>query len=1001
MARNLNINITTDYLKTVISLFLSAQSCDRIIRKRNVKDDIHMAKSSTSRFYGTKTTRNTTHKTRKQIIKEFVDEWTNKGKESGYGFIKEDANRQPFIDYFLRRVCGVDQPTKYIEYEKDVRVEDNGKKTTKRIDGYIPATKVMWEMKGSNKDLTEEITQSGGIKLTPFKQAWRYSEYLPQEEKPRWIIISNFNEIDIHDMNNPLSDPTVIMLKDLITKYKSFDFMVDQTAQQIIDEKKLSVAAGDLVAKIYRELSKAYSLHANLNDERIQKSLNMLIVRLVFLLYADDTGIIGNNDIFQHFLKRRDSQDIRQGLIELFRVLNTPEDDRDDFLSEEFKQFKYVNGGMFSDESVVIPQFTDELQRLIVDDAGQGFNWSNISPTIFGAVFESTLNPETRREGGMHYTSVENIHKVIDPLFLNDLNKEFEKLRDTSVVSDRVEKARQFQEKLAKIKVLDPACGSGNFLTETYLSLRKLENQCLKIIVGSNSTLNLDTDIKVKIKIQNFYGIEINDFAVSVARTAMWIAESQMWAESQDIIYSRDDFLPLDSNDSIYEGNALRMDWADIVKPYDVDYIMGNPPFVGQSYRSDEQKQDMIDMFGKGSRETKQDYVICWYKKSLDYVGDYKNSSVKCAFVSTNSICQGECVPTFWKDMIDAGVEIEFARRTFIWTNEAKNKAAVHCVIVGYSFHKTGHAKELYDGDKLTKCDHINPYLVPDEDIWINSRPRQPKDKSKMTTGSPATDDGQLFLSPEESKTMSKKYPILGKYIRPFIGAHEFLHDLNERTRYCFWFADVGDDLPKVIKTDHMEDRLKRIRDKRLSSSASRIKKAAETPWLFAQNRQPDTEYLVIPRHSSENRKYIPIGFMDPKTIAGDATTIVYNATLEDFAILESSLHVAWMKTVAGRLKSDYRYSSSVYYNFPMPKLTNELKEKLEKSAQAILDARANHPSLSLADMYKELSMPSDLRGAHRKNDKLILQAYGLNKDATDQDILKVLFKMYNSKSND
>lgn len=960
-----------------------------------------MAKSSTSRFYGTKTTRNTTHKTRKQIIKEFVDEWTNKGKESGYGFIKEDANRQPFIDDFLRRVCGVDQPTKYIEYEKDVRVEDNGKKTTKRIDGYIPATKVMWEMKGSNKDLTEEITQSGGIKLTPFKQAWRYSEYLPQEEKPRWIIISNFNEIDIHDMNNPLSDPTVIMLKDLITKYKSFDFMVDQTAQQIIDEKKLSVAAGDLVAKIYRELSKAYSLHANLNDERIQKSLNMLIVRLVFLLYADDTGIIGNNDIFQHFLKRRDSQDIRQGLIELFRVLNTPEDDRDDFLSEEFKQFKYVNGGMFSDESVVIPQFTDELQRLIVDDAGQGFNWSNISPTIFGAVFESTLNPETRREGGMHYTSVENIHKVIDPLFLNDLNKEFEKLRDTSVVSDRVEKARQFQEKLAKIKVLDPACGSGNFLTETYLSLRKLENQCLKIIVGSNSTLNLDTDIKVKIKIQNFYGIEINDFAVSVARTAMWIAESQMWAESQDIIYSRDDFLPLDSNDSIYEGNALRMDWADIVKPYDVDYIMGNPPFVGQSYRSDEQKQDMIDMFGKGSRETKQDYVICWYKKSLDYVGDYKNSSVKCAFVSTNSICQGECVPTFWKDMIDAGVEIEFARRTFIWTNEAKNKAAVHCVIVGYSFHKTGHAKELYDGDKLTKCDHINPYLVPDEDIWINSRPRQPKDKSKMTTGSPATDDGQLFLSPEESKTMSKKYPILGKYIRPFIGAHEFLHDLNERTRYCFWFADVGDDLPKVIKTDHMEDRLKRIRDKRLSSSASRIKKAAETPWLFAQNRQPDTEYLVIPRHSSENRKYIPIGFMDPKTIAGDATTIVYNATLEDFAILESSLHVAWMKTVAGRLKSDYRYSSSVYYNFPMPKLTNELKEKLEKSAQAILDARANHPSLSLADMYKELSMPSDLRGAHRKNDKLILQAYGLNKDATDQDILKVLFKMYNSKSND
>ena len=532
-------------------------------------------------------------------------------------------------------------------------------------------------------------------------------------------------------------------------------------------------------------------------------------------------------------------------------------------------------------------------------------------------------------------------------------------------------------------------------------SLDAVSDRDLKIIVGSNSTLNLDADIKVKIKIQNFYGIEINDFAVSVARTAMWIAESQMWAESQNIIYSRDDFLPLDSNDSIFEGNALRMDWSEIVEPYDVNYIMGNPPFVGQSYRSNEQKQDMIDIFGKGSRETKQDYVICWYKKSLDYVSDYKNSSVKCAFVSTNSICQGECVPTFWKDMINAGVEIQFARRTFIWTNEAKNKAAVHCVIVGYSFHKINNIKELYDGGKLTKCDHINPYLVPEEDIWISSRPKRTKDKSKMTTGSPATDDGQLFLSPEEAKTMSKEYPILSKYIRPFIGAHEFLHDLNERTRYCLWFADVGDELPKIIKADHMKDRFQHIKEKRLSSSASRIKKAAETPWLFAQNRQPDTEYLVIPRHSSENREYIPIGFMDPKTIAGDATTIVYDATLEDFAILESSLHVAWMKTVAGRLKSDYRYSSSVYYNFPMPKLTNELKEKLEKSAEGILNARANHPSLSLADMYKELLMPSDLRDAHRKNDKLILQAYGLNKDATDQDILKVLFKMYNNKDND
>lgn len=610
-----------------------------------------MAKSSTQTFYGTKgNTRNQTHKTRRQLIQEFVNEWTSKGE------IKEDANRQPFIDDLLRRVCGIEQPTQYIEYEKDVQVKADGKPTTRRIDGYIPSTKVMWEMKGSHvKDLNKQILQSGGDMLTPYEQAKRYANFLPQNEYPRWIVVSNFLEIDIHDMNKPLSEPKVIMLKDLATNYKALDFLVDTSAQQIIDEKKLSIDAGVLVSKIYHELSNAYSLHADLKDEAIQKSLNMLIVRLVFLLYADDTGILGDENIFQKFIERQEPSNIRQILMQLFKVLNTPEDKRDPFLSDDYKQFKYVNGGMFADENVIIPQFTDELKDLVVNEAGKGFNWANISPTIFGAVFESTLNPDTRREGGMHYTSIENIHKVIDPLFLNDLNDEFDKIQNIPNARDRVASAKEFQDKLAKLKFFDPACGSGNFLTETYLSLRKIENKCLRIIVGNNSALNLDSDIRVKVKIQNYYGIEINDFAVSVARTAMWIAESQMWDESQNIIFSKEDFLPLDSNDSIYEGNALRMNWEDIVKPYELNYIMGNPPFVGYSQQNKDQKADLktvcINKKGKIIPNVgKIDYVAGWYYKTARFI---QATTIEASFVSTNSVSQGDQVYPIWKSLLE------------------------------------------------------------------------------------------------------------------------------------------------------------------------------------------------------------------------------------------------------------------------------------------------------------------------------------------------------------
>lgn len=518
--------------------------------------------------------------TRQQNAREFVKTWSSSNKG------REDADRQTFWNDLLQRVYGINDYYNYITYEKDVQVKAGGKVTTRRIDGYIPSTKVMIEMKGKKiKDLTKPLKQSGGSgNLTPFEQAKRYANFLPNSEQPRWILVSNFNEIDIHDMEKPLATPTVIKLSDLPQKVKLLEFIVNASQQKVIDEKKLSVDAGNLVAKIYHELTNAYAegRGVDVNSPEIQRSLNMLIVRLVFLLYADDSNLFGKDNIFQAFIERREPRDIRRDLSALFKMLDQPESERDPYLDDEFNQFAYVNGGMFSDENVIIPQFTDELKRLIVEEAGAGFDWSGISPTIFGAVFESTLNPETRRSGGMHYTSIENIHKVIDPLFLNDLHDEFDKIQNMGNNNQRVIKARDFREKLGKLKFFDPACGSGNFLTETYLSLRKMENECLRIITGDQGTLAITDDSDPKVKIQNFYGIEINDFAVSVARTAMWIAESQMWEQTKDITFANKDFLPLDSNDSIYEGNALRIDWNDIVKPYELNYIMGNPPFIGK-----------------------------------------------------------------------------------------------------------------------------------------------------------------------------------------------------------------------------------------------------------------------------------------------------------------------------------------------------------------------------------------------------------------------------------
>ena len=927
--------------------------------------------------------------TRQQAAREFVKTW---GKKEG----KEDAERQTFWNDLLNRVYGINDYYNFITYEKDVKVKDNGKVTTRRIDGYIPSTKTMIEMKGKHvTDLSKPLVQSGGAELTPFEQAKRYANFMPNSEQPRWILVSNFSEIDIHDMEHPLDAPKIIKLEDLPQKVKSLEFIVNQHEKRVVDEQKISVDAGNIVAKIYDELVVAYSKgrDVDVKSHKIQRSLNMLIVRLVFLLYADDSNLFGKENIFQEFIERREPRDIRRDLAELFKVLDQKEEDRDPYLDKEFNQFSYVNGGMFADESVIIPQFTDELKRLIVEDAGQKFDWSSISPTIFGAVFESTLNPESRRAGGMHYTSIENIHKVIDPLFLDDLHEEFDKIQNMGNRKQRIDRAIEFREKLGKLKLLDPACGSGNFLTETYLSLRKMENECLKIIVGDQSTLALnDSTTKVQVKIQNFYGIEVNDFAVSVARTAMWIAESQMWEDTKDITFANANFLPLDSNDSIFEGNALRMKWQDIVKPYELNYVMGNPPFVGAMYSSPEQREDIKQVFGKDVKKPGEiDYVAGWYKMAADYI---QGTTIKCAFVSTNSISQGQQVALIWPNLIKEGLTINFAYRTFVWDNEANNKAHVHCVIIGFSNQDTIKNKYIFDGNEVEEVKHINPYLKDGDNYFVYSRTKPLCDVPQIRFGSMPRDGGNFIISEDEKDKIVHKEPKIAPYIKPYLGASEFLHN---KKRYCLWLRGAN---PAIIaKSSFIKDRVEKVREFRAGSKAAGTRKFAETPTIFAQIAQPDSDYIAVPKTSSQRRKYIPMGFLNKDIIASDLLFLIPNADLYSFGVLSSIVHNAWMRTVAGRLKSDYRYSKNVVYNnFIWPVVDEKQKEAISKTARGILNARKLYAGSSLADLYDPLSMPAELVKAHKANDRAVLKAYNLPSSASEQEITDRLFKLYSDK---
>ena len=903
-------------------------------------------------------------------VKKFVAQWSGRGYEKG--------ECHSFWLSLLRDVLRVSEPEKFIRFEVPVKL-----KHTSFIDAFLPDTKVIIEQKSLTENLEQEKSQSDGTTLTPYEQAQRYGNGLPYSMRPRWIVVCNFAEFLIYDMET-LAAPTRITLDELPEKFPALDFLVDRKIIDIPPSVVLSLEAGKIVGKIYDALHAQY---VNPNSAESLVSLNKLCVRLVFCLYAESSGIFGKHKIFRDYLEG--ARNIRRDLLDLFDVLNTPVNERDPYLDDTLKNFPYVNGGLFSG-AIEIPNFTPEIKNLLLKEASSGFNWSGISPTIFGAVFESTLNPETRRAGGMHYTSLENIHKVIDPLFLDDLHAEFERVKTST--RNRKKNLLAFQDKLASLKIFDPACGSGNFLTESYLSLRRLENEILKELFGSQIQLG-ELVNPIKVSIGQFYGIEINDFAVAVAQTALWIAELQMMQETREIIHRDLDFLPLKSYANIHEGNALKIDWKSIFTTPNSslltpNYIIGNPPFVGARIMNSAQKADINNVFDGWRNAGNLDYVSAWYKKAADFIDD----KIHCAFVSTNSICQGDSVSTLWKPLFN-DIHIDFAYRTFRWDSESAQKAHVHCVIVGFSSAPNVKPKIIFDGDKKIFAANINAYLLDAPNIFVESRPNHLQDGvPPLLTGSQRIDNDNFIFTLEEMNDFITREPLAEKYFHRWFGAQEFINNI---LRYCLY---LGDCPPNELKKMPLAyQRVKNVREYRLASKRAATRRVADKPTHFGLEVIPATNFLIVPVVSSIRRRYIPIGFMPPENFCSNQVNLIPNATLYHFGVLTSSIHMTWLRTVGGRLKSDYRYSKDVVYNnFVWCEPNENQRRAIESTAQKIFDVRAAYPDATFAELYDEVSMPYDLRQAHRANDKAVARVYGFENILEDESKVTVeLLKLY------
>ena len=915
-------------------------------------------------------------------IKQFIAGWTNRGDEK--------SDTQSFWLALLRNVLGIERPESVIQFEKRVKLKNVG-----FIDASIPSTHVLIEQKSADVDLTRTIRQSDGSMLTPYEQALRYNNRLPYSQRNKWIVVCNFREFHIHDMDTPDAEPTIVTLENLETQASALVCLVDETQTEAYREMQLSIDAGALVGRLYDALRSQY---LNPDSPETLRNLNILCVRLVFCFYAEDAGILGKRNCVYSYLNKRRNADIRHALMDLFSVLNTRPNERDPYLDEDLLAFPYVDGGLFEEQGVEIPRFNSVLTALLTNDCCRDFDWSGISPTIFGAVFESTLNPETRRGGGMHYTSIENIHRVIAPLFLDELRSELEEIFALTAYRTRERKLREFHKKLGSLTFFDPACGSGNFLTETYISLRRLENDVLRAMAKGQMFLS-ENFSPIQVKIEQFYGIEINDFAVSVARTALWIAESQMLQETEDIVQRELEYLPLRSYANIFEGNALQMNWEQVAPKERLTYIMGNPPFVGARIMNKTQKDELFAVFGKLKNAGNLDYVAGWYVKAAEYIC---NTNIHAAFVSTNSITQGEQPAILWQLLMKNGIRIDFAWRTFKWYSESKDMAAVHCVIVGFSSHvneedSANYKPTIYESDEIRiAANSINAYLIDAPNVFVESRSNPICDAPPIAMGNQPIDGGNYLFTEEEKAAFLKKEPAAARYFRLWYGSYEFI---NNKPRWCLWLGACSPH--ELRKMPRCMERVENVRNYRLGSKSEGTRKIADKPTRFHVENMPKTNFLVIPEVSSERRRYIPMGFMASDVLCSNLVRLVPDATLYHFGVLTSSIHMSWMRAVCGRLKSDYRYSIFIVYNnFPWPEASEVQKAKITQTAQGILDARALYPDCSLADLYDELTMPAELRKAHRLNDEAVMKAYGFKLKLTESQIVAELMKLYSELIN-
>lgn len=922
----------------------------------------------------------------KDAARRFVETWTGRGHER--------SESQTFWYQLLHDVFGIDTPANFVKYELPVRL-----KNAKFIDAYIPSTKVIIEQKSSTEDLRKAKKQSDKEELTPYEQALRYSTGLKYSERPRWIVTCNFKSFLIYDMEKPNGEPFEIKLEDLEREYYLLRFLVEDTETTLRHEKEISIKAGELIGKLYDELRKKY---INPDAPETLRSLNILCVRLVFCLFAEDSGLFGDNHgAFYDYLNSHKPSQMRKALIALFDVLNTPYENRDpyDLEDEKLAAFPYINGGLFAASDIEIPNFTADIANLLLFECSAGFDWSGISPTIFGALFEDTMNPETREVGCMHYTSVENIHRVIDPLFLNDLKDELGLILKEKVDKKRKQKLNDFHVKLASLTFLDPACGSGNFLTETYLSLRRLENEVIKML-SEPGTRYLSNELSpIKVSIENFYGIEINDFAVTVAKAALWIAEAQMMYETEHIVMRDLEFLPLKSYSHVEGGNALTKDWNEVIAKDKLSYIIGNPPFKGKKRRENDQKNDLLKVIGIDSpRPGNMDLVSGWFYKAARFM---QGTNIQASFVSTINITRGEQVSLLWDALIDKySICIKYAYLPFVWNSESKKKAQVHCTIIGFSC-QPAERKVIYSEESVPQsAKNISPYLRDEETILVSSRNHPLCNVPETGIGNKPIDDSNFLFKPDQKAAFLHEEPDAEKYFMEWYGADELI---KGKKRYFLWLAKCS---PAELRNLPLcKERIENVRKFRAKSTDAGTRKLANFPTRFHVTNLPETDFMVIPEVSSEGRQYIPMEYVTIESakhkLFSNLVKLMPNATYYHFGVLQSMVHMVWTKGVCGYKDFRPRYSTDVVFNnFPWPTPTEKQKQAIEKTALAIITARKKHPECSFADLYDNDTMPDDLREAHLKNDAAVRAAYGFKESMTENEMIARLLQMYNELIN-